>query len=94
MKAAVLTGHGGPEKFNYTDVPDPVAGPEQRVKQGIVMDARQRVDRIDSVSAERGNGRLGRRHAHAGRGRGFVALRRDCHGGSDFGKTRRVCRSR
>jgi NADPH:quinone reductase-like Zn-dependent oxidoreductase len=26
MKAAVLTGHGGPEKFSYTDMPDPVAG--------------------------------------------------------------------
>jgi NADPH:quinone reductase-like Zn-dependent oxidoreductase len=31
MKAAVLTGHGGPEKFNYTDVPDPVAGPGEVV---------------------------------------------------------------
>src|SRR5713226_9002945 len=26
MKAAFLTGHGGPEKFQYGDVPDPVAG--------------------------------------------------------------------
>ena len=27
MKAAFLTGHGGPEKFVYGDMPDPVAGP-------------------------------------------------------------------
>jgi len=27
MKAAYLTGHGGPEKFVYGDLPDPVAGP-------------------------------------------------------------------
>jgi len=27
MKAAFLTGHGGPEKFQYGDMPDPVAGP-------------------------------------------------------------------
>jgi NADPH:quinone reductase-like Zn-dependent oxidoreductase len=26
MKAAFLTGHGGPEKFQYGDMPDPVAG--------------------------------------------------------------------
>src|SRR5712691_5295330 len=25
MKAAFLTGHGGPEKFQYGEVPDPVA---------------------------------------------------------------------
>src|SRR5260221_2667471 len=31
MKAAILTGHGGPEKFSYTDVPDPVAGPGEVV---------------------------------------------------------------
>ena len=27
MKAAILTGHGGPEKLVYGDMPDPVAGP-------------------------------------------------------------------
>src|SRR5271155_1976446 len=27
MKAAFLTGHGGPEKFQYGDMPDPIAGP-------------------------------------------------------------------
>ena len=27
MKAAFLTGHGGPEKFQYGEMPDPVAGP-------------------------------------------------------------------
>src|SRR5216684_4533033 len=31
MKAAYLTGHGGPEKFQYGDVPDPVAGPGEVV---------------------------------------------------------------
>src|SRR6266850_5693516 len=31
MKAAFLTGHGGPEKFQYGDVPDPVAGPGEVV---------------------------------------------------------------
>jgi len=31
MKAAYLTGHGGPEKFVYGDVPDPVAGPGEIV---------------------------------------------------------------
>ncbi len=31
MKAAFLTGHGGPEKLKYGDVPDPVAGPDEVV---------------------------------------------------------------
>ena len=31
MKAAYLTGHGGPEKFVYGDRPDPVAGPGEVV---------------------------------------------------------------
>ena len=31
MKAAYLTGHGGPEKFVYGDLPDPVAGPGEVV---------------------------------------------------------------
>src|SRR5271155_1965449 len=31
MKAAFLTGHGGPEKFQYGDMPDPVAGPGEVV---------------------------------------------------------------
>jgi len=31
MKAAYLTGHGGPEKFAYGDLPDPVAGPGEVV---------------------------------------------------------------
>ena len=31
MKAAYLTGHGGPEKFVYGDMPDPVAGPGEVV---------------------------------------------------------------
>src|ERR1700761_6615671 len=31
MKAAIITAHGGPEVFQYTDVPDPVAGPEDVV---------------------------------------------------------------
>ncbi len=31
MKAAYLTGHGGPEKFVYGDRPDPVAGPGEIV---------------------------------------------------------------
>ncbi len=35
MKAAYLTGHGGPEKFVYGDMPDPVAGPGE-----IVVDIR------------------------------------------------------
>ena len=31
MKAAYLSGHGGPEKFVYGDLPDPVAGPGEVV---------------------------------------------------------------
>jgi NADPH:quinone reductase-like Zn-dependent oxidoreductase len=31
MKAAYLTGHGGVEKFQYGEVPDPVAGPDEVV---------------------------------------------------------------
>src|SRR5229473_8678950 len=31
MKAAFLTGHGGPEKFHYGEQPDPVAGPGEIV---------------------------------------------------------------
>jgi len=31
MKAAILTGHGGPEKLVYADMPDPVAGPGEVV---------------------------------------------------------------
>jgi NADPH:quinone reductase-like Zn-dependent oxidoreductase len=31
MKAAFLTGHGGPEKFQYGDMPDPVPGPSEVV---------------------------------------------------------------
>lgn len=31
MKAAYLTGHGGPEKFQYGEMPDPVAGPGEIV---------------------------------------------------------------
>jgi len=31
MKAAFLTGHGGPEKFQYGDMPDPVAEPGEVV---------------------------------------------------------------
>ncbi|HTZ78942.1 MAG TPA: NADP-dependent oxidoreductase [Stellaceae bacterium] len=31
MKAAYLTGHGGPEKFAYGDLPDPIAGPGEIV---------------------------------------------------------------
>ena len=31
MKAAILTGHGGPEKLVYGDIPDPVAGPGEVV---------------------------------------------------------------
>jgi len=31
MKAAFLTGHGGPEKFQYGDMPDPVPGPGEVV---------------------------------------------------------------
>lgn len=31
MKAAFLTGHGGVDKFQYGDVPDPVAGPGEVV---------------------------------------------------------------
>jgi NADPH:quinone reductase-like Zn-dependent oxidoreductase len=31
MKAAYLTGHGGPEKLQYGNVPDPVAGPGEVV---------------------------------------------------------------
>jgi NADPH:quinone reductase-like Zn-dependent oxidoreductase len=31
MKAAIITAHGGPEIFQYTDVPDPVPGPEDVV---------------------------------------------------------------
>ena len=31
MKAAFLTGHGGPEKFQYGEQPDPVAGPGEVV---------------------------------------------------------------
>ena len=31
MKAAYLTGHGGPENFVYGDMPDPVAGPGEVV---------------------------------------------------------------
>ena len=31
MKAAILTGHGGPEKLAYRDMPDPVAGPGEIV---------------------------------------------------------------
>jgi NADPH:quinone reductase-like Zn-dependent oxidoreductase len=31
MKAAYLTGHGGVEKFQYGDVPDPAAGPDEVV---------------------------------------------------------------
>jgi NADPH:quinone reductase-like Zn-dependent oxidoreductase len=31
MKAAYLTGHGGPEKFAYGDIQDPVAGPGEVV---------------------------------------------------------------
>ena len=31
MKATFLTGHGGPEKFQYGDMPDPVAGPGEVV---------------------------------------------------------------
>ena len=31
MKAAFLTGHGGPEKLHYGDAPDPVAGPGEVV---------------------------------------------------------------
>src|SRR6202158_288920 len=31
MKAAYLTGHGGVEKFQYGDMPDPVAGPGEVV---------------------------------------------------------------
>ena len=31
MKAAYLTGHGGVEKFQYGDVADPVAGPDEVV---------------------------------------------------------------
>src|SRR5579864_9444788 len=31
MKAAYLTGHGGPEKFVYGDMPDPVAEPGEVV---------------------------------------------------------------
>src|SRR5438552_2857176 len=31
MKAAFLTGHGGPDKFKYGDMPDPVAGPGEVV---------------------------------------------------------------
>src|ERR1041385_8876363 len=31
MKAAYLTGHGGVEKFQYGDMPDPVAGPDEVV---------------------------------------------------------------
>jgi NADPH:quinone reductase-like Zn-dependent oxidoreductase len=31
MKTAYLTGHGGPEKFVYGDMPDPVAGPGEVV---------------------------------------------------------------
>src|SRR5947207_7416744 len=31
MKAAYLTGHGGPEKFVYGDLPEPVAGPGEIV---------------------------------------------------------------
>ena len=31
MKAAFLTAHGGPEKFRYGDMPDPVAGPGEVV---------------------------------------------------------------
>src|SRR5690242_14932869 len=31
MKAAYLTDHGGPEKFVYGDMPDPVAGADEVV---------------------------------------------------------------
>src|SRR3954451_11095368 len=31
MKAAYLTGHGGPDKFQYGDLPDPAAGPGEVV---------------------------------------------------------------
>src|ERR1044071_7868363 len=31
MKAVLLTGHGGPEKLQYGDAPDPVAGPGEVV---------------------------------------------------------------
>jgi NADPH:quinone reductase-like Zn-dependent oxidoreductase len=31
MKAAIIKAHGGPEMFQYTDVPDPVAGPDEVV---------------------------------------------------------------
>src|SRR5215470_16238988 len=31
MKAAFLTGHGGVDKFQYGEVPDPIAGPGEVV---------------------------------------------------------------
>ena len=31
MKAVLLTGHGGPEKLNYGEAPDPIAGPGEVV---------------------------------------------------------------
>src|ERR1044071_2763074 len=31
MKAVLLTGHGGPEKLQYGDAPDPIAGPGEVV---------------------------------------------------------------
>ena len=58
---------------------DAVGGPEQGVEQRIVVEARQCVDRIDSVGDERGYGRFGRRHPRVRMGRGLFSLRRFGH---------------
>src|SRR5262252_9512823 len=56
MKAAVITGHGGPEKFSYADAPDPVAGPGD-----VVVDVR-----AASINAADYKMRLGGSHYAAG----------------------------
>ena len=54
---------GGALLVPGVDRADAVGGLEQRVEQGVVVHARQRVDRVEAVGDERGDGRLRGGHA-------------------------------